>query len=264
MDVRTIIRKCAPSLLRDVYRSIRPVPTWKGVYPHLSEVPATEASRRSHGWRLTAVDPAEYSTLPPEVIQEHAFLAVVAATACHRNGGSLKVLDVGGGLGISYTHLLHSLHDCPDLEYHIVDLEWACQQGGRFFEQDRRIRFHRSLPDVLSNLDVVHLTGTLEYIEDYPGALTTLCAYRAEYFLLAGVHAGSFPTYATAQVNVPGTIFPQWFLNVDEIIGLMKEGGYRLIFKGATYTVIDQRNFPEALRLPGGRPGVLLFALARN
>ena len=260
MNLKAIIRKIAPPILLDLYRTLRHHPTWEGVYPHISAVPATPADRRGEGWLGAEVDPTRYSSLPLEILQEHNFLAVITAVICSQNGGSLRVLDFGGGLGISYAHLRHTLPQCAGLDYHIVELEWACREGSRLYAGDRQIHFHRSLPEQLPDLDLIHLTESLEYIEDYGGLLKRLCTFRATYVLIVGLHAGPFATYATAELNIPGTVIPQWFLNLDEIVGIMAAGGYPLIFRGATDTCDDQRNFPEELRVPGNRPSVLLFA----
>jgi len=260
MALKAAIRKIVPPLIMDAYRALRPRPIWAGVYPCFSAVPTTEISRQGNAWLTAAVDPAGYSTLPADVLQEHGYLAMLAAHLCRQNDGHLRILDVGGALGVSYVHLLHTLTDCGGIDYHIVELEWACREGARRFADDRRLHYHRTLPESLSDLDIIHLTEALEYVEDYAGLLRRLCAYRPQYLLLVGLHAGSFPTYATAQLNIPGAIIPHWFFNLDEILEILRACGYGPVFKGADGSLVDQGGFPEAYRLPGGRALVLLFA----
>jgi putative methyltransferase (TIGR04325 family) len=262
MHVKTLITRILPPVFMDAYRALRRTPTWAGVYLDFSAVPATDASRRGAAWLAASVDPADYDELPADVLKEHDFFAILAASVYRRNGGRLRILDVGGGLGVSYVHLLHTLPDASGLDYHIVDLEWACREGSRRFATDYRVHYHRRLPDDLPDLDIIHLTETLEYVEDYSGLLRRLCACGPQYLLLVGLHAGPFLTYATAQLNIPGVVIPQWFFNLDEVVGMLEACGYRPIFKGEENGVIDQRNFPEDYRLPGGRPLVLLFAPA--
>ena len=261
MRVRAVVKKVVPPLFVDAYRALRPRrPTWAGVYPGFSAVPAAETRRQEDAWLDASVDAAGYGAVVPDVLQEHGFLAILASILCKQNGWRLRILEVGGGLGVSYVQLLHTLTDCGELDYHIVELEWACREGGRRFAGDGRLHYHRTLPPDLPSIDIVHLTQALEYVEDYADLLTRLSTYRPQYLLLVGLHAGPFATYATGQLNMPGAVVPQWFFNLDEVVGILRACDYRLVFKGAEDSVVDQHNFPEAYRLPGGCPLVLLFA----
>ena len=246
-------------MLLHVYRKYR-YPFHKGVFPHHNAVPATAFARRDNGWRTSAVDPSRYQELPVDALQEHAFLGPLAAVVSRQNGGRLRLLDFGGGLGIGYAHLRHCLAPCA-LDYHIVDLEWARREGTRLHGNDPCIHFHTSLPLELPSVDIVYVAEALQYIEDYAGLLSSLCAYRAPFVLLAGVYAGNFTRYATAQLSVPGAILPFWLLNLTELIQIMQDNGYALILNGIIGGPIpNQDDFPQELRLTGGRARVLLFA----
>ena len=158
-------------------------------------------------------------------------------------------------------NLVNSLVACPAIDYHIIELEWACREGSRVFARDPRIHFHQSPPATLPDVDIVLVKNALEYVEDYAAVLKMLCGYRATWFLFVELHAGDFPTYASTQLNMPGTVIPCWFTNADEIVGIMKQAGYVLSFKDVmSEPVPSQRNFPEAFRLPSSRPSVMLFA----
>lgn len=268
-DLKAVFRKIVPPLLVDLFQGVRTAPIWEGVYPHFREVPASGPGYQGDAWRNSAVEDTRrtmnivqrQAAIPTEVA-EYAFLSLLASVLYRQNGGALRVLDFGGGVGISYVHLINSLPECSRIDYHVVELEWAIREGSRLFAQDRRVRFHRSLPDELADVDILHVKNALEYVEDYAGLLTRLCTYRARYFLFVELCAGEFSTYASAQRNIPGTVIPHWFLNANEIIGVMKRGGYSLIFRSAMELPVNQRNFPEEYRLPAGRPSVLLFARA--
>lgn len=142
--------------------------------------------------------------------------------------------------------------------------DFSRDEGCRLFEQDGRIHFHHSPPDKLPNVDIVLVKNALEYVDDYAGVLKTLCAYRATWFLFLELFAGDFPTYASAQLNMPGTVMPCWFTNANEIIGIMEQCGYALIFEGVMDERVNQDNFPEEFRLPAGRPSMMLFALPHS
>ena len=106
-------------------------------------------------------------------------------------------------------------------------------------------------------MDIVYTCSAMQYVEDYADLLKALCAYRPKYFLFVKLSAGDIPTYATAQKNVPGTVIPYLFLNVEEVIRIMKGNGYGLIYRCLLDREYDQGNFPPEYRL--GRACNLLF-----
>ena len=76
-----------------------------------------------------------------------------------------------------------------------------------------------------------------------------MAEYKPQFFLFVDLASGEIPTYATAQKNVRGSVFPYWFINVREIVELMVGLGYKLIFQGLQDREFDQNNFPERYRL---------------
>ena len=270
MDIKTCIKQFIPPILLELYRNrtFGPRYLWEGIYLHYYDVSTIGPGFACDSWINSAVTEAQdaiaiskrYGSIPMEVIEEYALLPMLASIAFQRNGGKVRILDFGGGLGITYVRLLRSLVECQVIDYHIVELEWACQAGSRLFEHDSRIHFHRSFPNNLTEVDVVHMNSVLQYIEDYAGLLKALCAYRATYFLIGELYAGDFTTFASSHKGMPETVVPCWFFNVDEIIGIMKQGGYSLIFKGALKEGYNFDNFPKAYRVDHGRACNLLFA----
>jgi putative methyltransferase (TIGR04325 family) len=107
----------------------------------------------------------------------------------------------------------------------------------------------------------VHLDAVLQYIEDYRELLAQLCALRPEYVILIKITAGAYPTYATAQRNLPGSVVPCWFFNADEIVSAMASNGYALMCATALEREYDQSNFEVSRRM--GRMRNLLFARAK-
>ena len=272
MDIKTFIKQFIPPILLDLFRACRnriyPRYTWEGIYLHYNDVPSIGPGFACDSWVNSTITEAQdaiaiskrYGSIPMEVIEQYALLPVLASIVFQRNGGKVRILDFGGGVGIAYVHLLSSLVECPMIDYHVVELEWACQAGSRLFEHDSRIHFHRSLPNDLTQVDALHMNGVLQCIEDYAGLLKALCGYRATYFLIGEVYAGDFPTFASSLKNMPETVVPYWFFNVDEIVEIMKQGGYSLILRGATKKGATFDNFPKADRVDRGRACNLLFA----
>ena len=59
-------------------------------------------------------------------------------------------------------------------------------------------------------------------------------------------------------MNLPGRVFPYWFLNLGEVIQIMTGAGYRLASDGHGEHHYDVSNFPETHRV--GRLRTVLFA----
>jgi putative methyltransferase (TIGR04325 family) len=239
---------------------------WEGIYPHYRDVPIAGQRFDGDTWIGKTRDYTQgilasskkQGTIPTEVTGEHMLLPLLASLVCKESGGKVNVLDFGGGMGIAYVHLMSSLVNCRSIDYHVIEREGICEGGARLFEHDERIHFYPELPAAISDLDIVYISSALQYVEDYPSLLNRLSAFGAKYFLFVKLSAGDFPTYATAQKNVPGTTLPYWFINVGEIIEIMSAGGYSLTYKSALEQQYDQSNFPDDYRL--GRTCNLLFS----
>ena len=275
MDLRAFVRHVSPpfllTLLLKLYDRlgfIRRSHVWVGRYSHFGDVPSVGKGFSSDTWRQSAVGNTQrlmaFSRHPGSpstgVTEGAVLLSAIAALVSRGNGGRLRVLDFGGGAGIGEGQLLCTVQECSVLEYHVVELEPACEDGSRLFEQDRRIHFHTSLPGDVEDIDILYVEGALQFVEDWAGLLGSLCACQARYVLLSHVPAGDFPPYATALNNMPGSLIPEWFLNVHEIIETMGQSGYTLIFRSTLQAVFHQDNFPEELRLPGGHFSAFVFA----
>ena len=255
--------------LRQWVKRLRAKQIWQGIYSRYGDVPTTGSGFDSDSFVNAAVAHAEKlltasrqnSSIPPEVTAEHSLLPLLVSVLCRASDGA-TVLDFGGGIGSAYLHLVRSVLGCGVVDYHIVEREAMCVAATRLFRDDSRVHFHSTLPADLPGLDVVHISTALQYVEDYADLLRKLCAYRAPYVLFVKLSSGDIPTYATQQTNVPGTTVAYWFINVREVIALMAQGGYALIFKGALEREYDQQNFPAGYRL--GRACNLLFARKRG
>ena len=242
MDMRAFVRHISPPFLLtillklcDRFGFIRRSHVWVGWYPRFKDVPSVGKGFRSETWRQSAVANTQQllassrdpGYLPTGVDEGAVLLSVMAAVVSRDNGGRVRVLDFGGGPGIGYAYLLSTVVERSVMDYHVVELEQACEDGSGLFEQDRRVHFHAS---------------------------------QARYVLLSDLPAGDFPSYATALNNMPGSLIPEWFLNVNEILETMAQSGYTLIFRSTQQAVYRQGNFPEELKLPGGHCSALLFA----
>lgn len=225
-------------------------PIWDGVYPSFREAPAAGPGFSSGRWTERSLErlrgqaePALSSTL----------LHPLAALALAEKG-SLRVLDFGGGLGLTYAALLKAAGDPQGLEYHVVENSEVCAAGRAAFARDPRVRFHESLP-ALEGVDLAHAQSSLQYVEDWKGLLARLCAYGAPRLVLTDVPAGRFPTYASLQAYY-GSRIPCWFFGLDELEGELARAGYRVLLRTrflgpylGVYQDYPMDNFPPERRI---------------
>jgi putative methyltransferase (TIGR04325 family) len=270
---RQLLHDFVPPVLARCWRRIRrrpePTPparhTWEGVYPHVREVPRVGGGYNEedlvadtlHQTRQVIEVERGDASLPLQNTPEHSLLALLCAVVGWQRG-SVSVLDFGGGAGVDYVYLRQALARGPGVEYHVVELPALCARAPELYPDDRRIHFHAALPEGAGSFDVIHLSSSLQYVEDYAGLIARLCRYAPRFLLFTTLSAGDFPTFASAQKNLDGTVLPYWFLNLREVISLCETNGLALIFKGVMGREYDQANFPEPYRV--GRTCNLLFA----
>jgi putative methyltransferase (TIGR04325 family) len=137
------------------------------------------------------------------------------------------------------------------VDYHVVDLAPSCEVGTAAFAEDPSIQFSTELPANGAAVDIVYANNALQYVEDYRTLVRRLCAYRARDILLVRNFAGSVPTFATAQMNHPGSVVATWWLNARELIDLVCAEGYALAYQSGTLWPYDTTNFPQSHRLTG-------------
>ena len=161
-------------------------------------------------------------------------------------------------MGADYARLKASLRDSRSIEYVVVDTPESCAQGRELFGPAGGIDFLVELPAGETKFDVVYCSTSLQYVREYREVLARLARYGASYVLLPWVPAGSIRTFASAQLNVPGSVIPYWFFNLEEVCAIMLVEGYDLVFRAAPDREFNMDNFPPSLRLR--RQVSLLFA----
>lgn len=229
---------------------------WHGVYRDFSEVPVAGDGFASRDWvRALAESTRELieAAASGRVTREwatgdHQMLSLLAAVACRELGG-VRILDFGGGMGAAYVFVAGQVFECPSLEYHVIEVPEVCEEGRRLFEGDDRIRFHATPPDARGRIDIVYISSALQYAEDYAAMIRRLADYGARFFLYSKLQAGDVPTFATGQTNVGSSVIPYWFINFAEILDVMRDSHYTLIFDERCAFDYDQANLPKEYRL---------------
>lgn len=228
----------------------QPRSDWEGVYARFEDVPEQGGGFDDEAWtagtrRLTEQVRDECAGPAMALSGDAALLPLLAASV--PRDGALRIVDFGGGMGISFLQLSAALHQPQALEYHIIETSRVCAEGERLHAGDARIRFHSTLP-ALERTDIVHLNSALQYVRDVPALLDRLCGLAPRYVLLVRCSAGTTPTFATAQVTLPGKRIPYWFLNLEELAGHFRHLGYALAFKARCAARLRQAALPEEYR----------------
>ena len=246
-------------------------PVWEGVYASFSEVPNRGPGFEGKMWVENSLRKIEkirnssksQKTIPLIPIYQESILPIVAGMV-YNEEGFVRILDFGGGIGLTYYQVVRSLPNSENLKYHIIEKETVCEAARDFFREEEGIFFHSYFPSDLDKIEIVHMGSSLHYVAKWRETLSKLCAYQSRYFLFTDLTAGDIPTYASAQIYYESRI-PVWFFNVNEIIDHMTAQSYRLVFKSNYVSKIlgkeqpyPQNNFEERYRL--GHPCILLFS----
>ena len=255
LKIKTLIRLLTPPIVWNALRQMRhrhSNKTFEGVYNRLCEIhgtsynssetlegifSATEEAYEQYKSLLRAplVRPGTVPSLLPLLI---SLIKIQKET--------VSVLDFGGGMGISYIDCLQSIG--PDgLEFHIVDLEDVQEKGKQIFEKKYNVRFYSDIA-LIGRIDVVHIGGSLQYIDNYRSLMKRLIELEPGFIFFTNTPMGKAPTYATAQVNMKGLRIPCWIFQLDEIVELMGKSGYRLVYKTYNDIALDFGDIPDSHR----------------
>lgn len=143
---------------------------------------------------------------------------------------SLKVLDFGGGMGLSFLELSSVLPKNKNLTYVIVENNQVNTKSKDIYKKNKKIKFTNVLPKNY-NFDIVYMSSVLQFVENWQELIDTLAKYNAKYFIFNDLPSGNIEsTYASAQNHYESKI-PCWFFKLDEIVNKMKFNGYEVIFK---------------------------------
>lgn len=252
MGIKKLFRAVTPPILVDVYRHLKSPHhsgyLWEGIYPSYQDVPTMGEGYNGDVWinsrtasTKSLIEALEVGgTVPVTLGFRYSSLAFLAALVL-QNKDTARVLDFGGGMGVAYPQLRKSLFAPDAVEYFVVDNERSCEVGATLFRKYPHIHFHAKLDESIPDVDIVFVSGALQYIQDYQGIIQMLAGYHSAYFLYTFLSAGDIPTYMSSQRNLKGSVFPAWFFNIHELEAIMAGVGYGLMFKASMGTE-DQLN----------------------
>jgi putative methyltransferase (TIGR04325 family) len=163
-------------------------------------------------------------------------IPLLIALAFEEEKKKIIVLDYGGGMGGEFIDCLDALNGYKvNVEYHVIDLEPTIESGMKIFPEGMDIHFHTSIMNIHSDVDIIYIGSTLQYIEDYQALIQKLAKLSPKYIFLTDNFMGQAKTFATAQVNMKDRRMAYWIFKLTEIIDLMSKNGYKNIYTTKNY-----------------------------
>ena len=177
-----------------------------------------------------------------------------------QNKSTIKILDIGGGVGIDYLTILNYCKISAKIQYFIVDIPEVGKKVETIFKNFPDITYlnWESYSENCANLDVILFNSSVQYFDDYKEKILDITKLDAEYIVFIRLAAGHFNSYLTKQVNIPGVETPYWFINIEELRTLLSNSGYKLLYQSRGDIEYYQGNFSESYRM--GRTWNFVFA----
>lgn len=210
---------------------------WSGVFDNFSAATADQAVFEEKIWldkssdraRQAANEHARRSMFSQNAVAHEYVLPAVAASIA-RADATLRIVDFGGGMALTYFAVADALPTSQPLVFHIVESGPLCRRARELNLCDERLSFHEELPVLDGHVDIVHAGSSIQYVEDWSGLLARLCSYRPSHIVLADVPAGDLPhSFVTGQYFY-GKRIAHWFFRMEELVSAVEQHGYRLTY----------------------------------
>lgn len=210
---------------------------WEGVYKNFNELPKYGDGFESTTWIERSIDKIkktlklaqEEKSITEDAIFNGSPLYSIASVLYYEKK-HLKILDFGGGMGNSFVPLCTVLSNPNNLKYTVVEGTENCISAEEIFKNDDRISFLNHLPND-DNFDIIHISSSLQYIENWNELLTLLCKYKSKYFIFTDLPAGDIIESYVSLQNYYESKIPHWFFKLEDIIKEMNFHNYQLIYK---------------------------------
>lgn len=118
------------------------------------------------------------------------------------------------------------------IDYYVVDEKQSLDNRPFELNKFSRLHFMQNFKDVNSNIDIIHIGSTLQYIEDWKSLLEALNdRFKPAYFVFSDLLAGNIPTFVSHQIFYKKKI-PHLFINFSEFSDFMVQKlSLKILFK---------------------------------
>jgi putative methyltransferase (TIGR04325 family) len=211
---------------------------WSGVFDGFSAATSDQAVFEENVWLeksseragRAAEEHARHATLSHNAVTHEYILPAVAGSVA-RSGQTLRILDFGGGMALTYFAVVDALPREQPLVFHIVESAPLCRRARELGLDDERLRFHDEFPVLQGGADIVHAGSSIQYVEDWRGLLKRLCSYQPSHIVLADVPAGDLPRSFVSGQYFYGKRIAHWFFRMEELVAAVECHGYRLTYQ---------------------------------
>ena len=197
---------------------------WEGIFKDFKEVPKDTNVFNTKDWEKQALNYLKKSKLENLKFQDY-ILPVVSSVISEKK--TLKILDVGGGLGVHYWPIKKSTD--KTLKLTILEKNNIVISGNKLWKNNKEVNFISSVNSNMS-FDLIHFGSVIQYIDNWEQFIESILKVNCKFILFSDCFAGEIKTFVTAQ-NYYGSKIPTRFLNIKEFIGFMNLKKYQLIFK---------------------------------
>lgn len=205
-----------------------PLPIWRGRFPHLDAAPGSGPGFSDERWQAQcALELQRAPTAPPTPrLLTRLPSPLIAFAAGWPAQTPLRVLDIGGGLGVGYRQLRMRPDPAALIDYTIVESETLCHAGSQHFPHDPAIHFTTAIPHD-AHYDLVICASSLQYISDWTGLLRTVSTIDAEWLILDDLPLQPVATYASLQRWYDSHI-PCWFFGRADVTATVTQLGWTI------------------------------------
>ena len=210
-----------------------------------------------------------YAVAPEQALNSIIAVGIAAAEIRNRQ---LNVLDFGGGCGFHYLRVATATR--TPLRWAIVETETMAARATKLARNYFRV--FTTLNDAAAALgivDLIHASGSIQYVPDPPAVLKAFVALRPQYILLARLPLWREPAVVGVQVSqlsgneigpMPPNVqdreikYPVTFMNIDEILQILD--GYDMVLTmdaSSAFYVVGDKSVPGVsiiLRAKGAQP----------
>ena len=142
----------------------------------------------------------------------------------------VRVVDFGGGTGITYHSCVLNLIEPNKVYWKIIDNEILANLSNRILISDNsQIEYTSSINN--EKYDILIIGSTLHYIEDYKKTMKELLRGNPNIIHLERLHAGEISNNFVCLQKYNNSYTPIMNLNIHEFNMFMNDNGYTLVYK---------------------------------
>ena len=140
---------------------------------------------------------------------------------------NIKILDFGGGIGITYISDFANIDVKSLALYAIIERPELCRIGRSMLETYQNLHFSESL--IEDDVDIVFCGSSFHYVDDWKKNLTAFSSLNPNIILFSDIPAGQNIQFITAQSYYNNKI-PVRFFNITILSDFMTSLGYSLSY----------------------------------